>query len=810
MHHSHDKTNPHHCPACDYGPFTRNNYFTGKLLVERDFTDEQRYYVDKLRHHHQRLHGWGVVCGLKVKQHPNEACRDRFVCIEPGTAIDCCGHEIILREEYCFDLAQTEVIRNLKQNEDAEAHKLQICIRYRECPTEEIPVLYDECGCDETACAPNRILESYELGVMLDEEEDEEPLHTPKFEWSSIGKAHSFRVALHDESHRLYIMTADTPSIVFQISTDNQGTITSRTLPSKGIDLAVSKDGKHVYVVSEQVSPATLRQLLVLDAEQPSLPDFNTKLLELPDSANSDVQLAVAPDGRVLAHVVASGGVFRWDTDLDTSPTPTDAAQVQTLAVNLKGLAFSTDGQKAFFLGPNNQFLSLKVADGTITSTTTTLPNTAKLSSLTIISSGGTDLLAISDEASLKLHLFDPASTQTPLAPLGTVELEHKPLGVVASPGGYWLYVLEKETTDSFLQAVSVAGMQKTPPDQPGQPFPVGPDSQQIIISNGATRLYIPYIDDMGQPAVGGVAVVTVSEEACEEILWRDLEGCAHCDQPNCVVLATIENYHLNDELWDPPADTATDATRHIERINNRTRRLLPSTQVLTDLVRCLLEHGAGGGPGTKGDKGDKGDKGADGADGANGEKGDPGIDDVDLQIVPCDQPPVGEIVEAGGTRTLNLVIPTLCDTKLTHICGISWDHGKAANSLNLRIAFDGLVRSEDLHPQSVILLFQKPPENLKLNCWCEVECDIRTGKFKTLCDVSSEFEESTGLVNGLMLRTTFDIAGNYRVLVKGDFIRDENDKAVDADHLPKWLPARKTGDGVAGGTFESWFRFPQ
>jgi hypothetical protein len=42
-------------------------------------------------------------------------------------------------------------------------------------------------------------------------------------------------------------------------------------------------------------------------------------------------------------------------------------------------------------------------------------------------------------------------------------------------------------------------------------------------------------------------------------------------------------------------------------------------------------------------------------------------------------------------------------------------------------------------------------------------------------------------------------------VIVKGDFIRDKDGRALDADHLPKWLPNRKTGDGVEGGTFESW-----
>src|SRR6266851_2826471 len=121
------------CVECDIEPFTRNYYFTGKLLVERDFRQEQDYYVDKFRHHDQTLHGWGVVCGLKVKAHQNPLCRNRFICIEP-----------------CIDITQLAAIKALVAKNDTGSHTLQICIRYRECPTEQIPVLYDDCGCNET------------------------------------------------------------------------------------------------------------------------------------------------------------------------------------------------------------------------------------------------------------------------------------------------------------------------------------------------------------------------------------------------------------------------------------------------------------------------------------------------------------------------------------------------------------------------------------------------------------------------------------------------------------------------------------
>jgi hypothetical protein len=158
---------PDTCPDCESGPFTRNAYWMGKLMLPRDFIDEQRYGIDKLRHHNVHLHGWGVVCGLQVVPHETEACRHRFVCVEPGVAIDCCGHDVILPERDCIDLLAVPAIKALLDAGNTDPQVLQVCIRYRECPTEQVPVLYDDCGCDSERCAPNRILESYALEVLL-------------------------------------------------------------------------------------------------------------------------------------------------------------------------------------------------------------------------------------------------------------------------------------------------------------------------------------------------------------------------------------------------------------------------------------------------------------------------------------------------------------------------------------------------------------------------------------------------------------------------------------------------------------------
>src|SRR5262245_27620676 len=141
MAHDHDSGTQTECPSCECQPFLRNAYWTGKLMLARDFVDEQRYVVEKLRHHNQHLHGTGVVCGLKVVPHDNPECRDRFVCVEPGTAVDCCGQDIIVCEKECIDLLAHPKTKALKDEANNEPHILKICIRYRECPTEDIPVL---------------------------------------------------------------------------------------------------------------------------------------------------------------------------------------------------------------------------------------------------------------------------------------------------------------------------------------------------------------------------------------------------------------------------------------------------------------------------------------------------------------------------------------------------------------------------------------------------------------------------------------------------------------------------------------------
>lgn len=80
------------CGVCKVREFERNNYFHGKVLSARDLTLEQRYFNEKRWLLNRMVLGWGVVCGLDV------ALEGGALVVQPGLALDCCGHEILVCE----------------------------------------------------------------------------------------------------------------------------------------------------------------------------------------------------------------------------------------------------------------------------------------------------------------------------------------------------------------------------------------------------------------------------------------------------------------------------------------------------------------------------------------------------------------------------------------------------------------------------------------------------------------------------------------------------------------------------------------
>lgn len=216
---------------CGHIATERNRYFTGKYMAARDFQDEQTYFLSRHRLHNRLLHGWGIVCGLKVTRHPNPECARRWVVVHPGIALDCCGRELILSCEQAFELPlpragegegeggegpppqddqrQGDYNQRGLRHEHTRPESLHqgrpveydeerdegddddtgpsddnaeddgvmrepflLALRYAEEEIERVPALYHEGGCDPARVEANRVRERVELVVVpLDEVE---------------------------------------------------------------------------------------------------------------------------------------------------------------------------------------------------------------------------------------------------------------------------------------------------------------------------------------------------------------------------------------------------------------------------------------------------------------------------------------------------------------------------------------------------------------------------------------------------------------------------------------------------------------
>jgi hypothetical protein len=186
------------CQPCAVPPFCRSNYYTGKLLTQRDFIGEQRYHSDKLRLHYMALHGWGLVCGLTVEPHP--ICPQLRIVVDPGLGVDDCGREV--RVPKCVELALPQPDPNATPKQPCPPDPtaapgapagappaggpapapggpvvappppppvLYVCVRYCENSLEYTPAPFDDCGCNTNGQQPNRICETYEFKIFQGE-----------------------------------------------------------------------------------------------------------------------------------------------------------------------------------------------------------------------------------------------------------------------------------------------------------------------------------------------------------------------------------------------------------------------------------------------------------------------------------------------------------------------------------------------------------------------------------------------------------------------------------------------------------------
>lgn len=761
------------CPTCDITAFARNNFFHGKLMLERDFTDEQRYHIDKMRLHNQRLHGWGVVCGLQVLADTNPACRDRFVTVQPGMAIDCCGHEIVVTDPVRIDITRLPSYPALTGDGAPARRPLQLCIRYRECGTDVIPVLYDECAWDNDRCAPNRISESFDFDLLGPDEDPVGGGHTHVVTLGlvrTIGINRATRMAAHADSDRLYVATApingNNSGDLFQLTLSTEAVRSAADLEGRVAALGVSPDGDWVYVLRGN------------DDNPPNAYVDKYAATAINEAAVATVPLGIPLGDHTGLAVTISGDIVVLAGDYLIALDSALVEQARVPNADARCIAAGLSDERVYVGADAGVVASVEYAAPALTlAPVHTLAVPAGILDLAVIPGAPSDDLVVLTDAHHVVLVsagaeFGPATVDTGASQLGAAADGRRAV-VAGTAGAQVVNLVSLRSGNSGVRA----------------PFAIGAGitGGQGDVLVGADNTYVAYPGDAAVDP-GGVAVLgTIGLIDCEDLLWKSSQMCPNCDDPGCIVLATMLDYDPGDRLVDK--GTAAVGSTEVEIDNRLGRRLLPSTSTLTELVECLLNR-----PGGTGDA-------IDGNNGADGDPGAPGLD--------------GEGLEAG----------------LVRISAISWIHRGVAPPIGIEdsqyrgfaIEFTGEVQTMALDDNIFRVKIDTRREGAEhLRCRCELRGtvvpitveeydDDRISRGKLLPDgvpakaVAFLLDQvDDGALVGDQIETLIEL--------HGDFVLDTGNpaRAIDAEFVRGALP---TGDrpidselGIQGGLFESWF----
>ncbi|MEH2316516.1 YncE family protein [Nostoc sp.] len=811
---------PHEpCLDCELPTQERLNYFTGQFLTERDLRADQAYHIGKHRQHNRYLHGHGSVCGLKVTQHPNPACRDRFIVLEAGLALDCCGREIVVHQPVYFDLVAA--LAPQKADPTITGKHLLLSLCYSECKTEFVPTLYAECGCTDTGSEANRIYEGFEMEAKL---VDDDKLPKPqvvdpsgvRLEWTTtLTTDKAFRVAIDSQQTRIYVLNAADPNQIMVYDTEHYCLLKSIpfiTIDGRIIDLAVSCDGHFLYILRYvETAPASgttpgsgnyfLRILQVKDSttnddlnsvRQIESVDASKDIPLSPGSQTTSPQLAVGSkdtSGKVVTldvnAILPNKKIIIWTDRINTdgaNPAGAlgDAAYPKyyegDTGSDPRAIAISPDGSWLFIAETNSiQASKIETLSGGSPVTHTIAISNSENPLLIAVSGDSLWLYVITNAKKVYIFRIQETPTLFPAVNSTGVDLgTDTPITLQLSPTGKWGYVLLQGASNATKGWVKVINRDKL--DDPGQAvseaIAVTATPRDLVLAPDGQRLYAA--GEGADKACGGVSVLNVSEDQCQDLFWRSLEHCPECVE-TCIPLAVVKDY-------------ATDAVVTDARINNRIRPLVPSTETLQQLILCALSStGKPAPPIAGGDKGDQGDRGTDGA----------GL-----------------------------------EPDITQIVALSWTHRKEGAFILIKeqpaivIGFSRPVNVGDIDAEHIFQILiphnDAVANELGLVCRCPVQ-----GKIVPVEPPEQETQWNQPLitqaraVNGPLARGAAFLPANPDLLIKfldlwvclrGDFVVDEKKRAVDAEFVRGELPTgnRPAGSkvGIQGGLFESWFTF--
>lgn len=155
--------------------FVRVRYYYGQRLGVLELSDQSAYHTGKLAFHNARLHGAGVVCGLRAERMTapggGTGAASRVLRVRRGAAVDGCGREVLVGVDQCIDVGAwfARVRPTLAPATWAPnaTPTVRVALRYRECPSDPGPAPRDACGCDAGGCEYGRVREGFELALIV-------------------------------------------------------------------------------------------------------------------------------------------------------------------------------------------------------------------------------------------------------------------------------------------------------------------------------------------------------------------------------------------------------------------------------------------------------------------------------------------------------------------------------------------------------------------------------------------------------------------------------------------------------------------
>ena len=158
----------------------RTRFFPKQLVSPEDLTQDQRYFREKHRRHNRMLHGWGVVCGVNVREATDEQGNPipYTACVTTGYVLGPYGDEIVVDRNVPFDVRRAaDDVRDgcpppvdpwcspVRVDRDPEK-TIYLAIRYDEYPARPVQA-ESGCGCgDEADCEYSRIVDGFALGIL--------------------------------------------------------------------------------------------------------------------------------------------------------------------------------------------------------------------------------------------------------------------------------------------------------------------------------------------------------------------------------------------------------------------------------------------------------------------------------------------------------------------------------------------------------------------------------------------------------------------------------------------------------------------